>query len=439
MNFPYTDGFFCIDSQHGFLPIKHPLKKLPERYNNVQNIISILPELIKNGELLEKMVINLPNYIDLVSKETDIFVIQALYRAYTFITSAYLLEPSFTNQTDNKYGKGRNVLPIQLTHPLEWVSDKLGVYPWLDYHYSYSLGNYVKKDIDGGLEYTNLEMACCFSGSSDETGFIMVHVDINSNSPNLIKGIKLFNSNKKEGLQLLLETMVKINERRKTMWVASNPSNYNNFRAFIMGIRGNEEIFGEGVKYEGSENHELRTYRGQSGSQDDIIPTVDIFSGLFKYYPDNVLTKYLLDMRTYRPKIVQNFLSDLEKNYIDIEGLDVEELKLLYELVVQVYNFRNGHWMFVQKYIMENTKYNVATGGTPITTWIPNQIEAVLEYMRVILEKISLQDNVLHQHQDFISAKKEDWNIKNNILLEQVKELANINYDIKLIYKGGEQ
>ena len=66
------------------------------------------------------------------------------------------------------------------------------------------------------------------------------------------------------------------------MWSASNPCNYNNFRAFIMGIKGNEEIFGEGVKYEGSNNNELRTYRGQSGSQDDIIPTVDIFSGLFK-------------------------------------------------------------------------------------------------------------------------------------------------------------
>ena len=44
--------------------------------------------------------------------------------------------------------------------------------------------------------------------------------------------------------------------------------------------------------------------------------------------------------------------------------------------------------MFVQKYIMANTKYNVATGGTPITTWIPNQIEAVLKFMRVILENI---------------------------------------------------
>ena len=82
--------------------------------------------------------------------------------------------------------------------------------------------------------------------------------------------------------------------------------------------------------------------------------------------------------------------------------------------------------MFVQKYIMENTKYNVATGGTPITTWIPNQIEAVLEYMRIILSKID--------DQDFLSDKKADWNYKYNVLLNQVNELSKINYDIKLVY-----
>ncbi len=426
MNFPYTDGFFSIDSKNGFLPLRDPLNKLPEQYDCVQYIINMLPQLIKNGELLESLVNNLPNMINQVKLENDIFVTQALYRAYTFITSAYLLQPSYESQTDGKYGKGRNILPIQLTQPLEWVSDKLQVYPWLDYHYAYSLGNYVKKNSSEGFDYTNLDMACCFSGTSDETGFIMVHVDINSHSPNLIKGIELFSTDKKGGLELILSTLEKINERRKTMWVASEPKNYNNFRAFIMGIKGNTDIFGEGVEYQGSENKELRTYRGQSGSQDDIIPSIDIFSGLFKYYPDNILTKYLLDMRSYRPKPVQNFLSDLEKNYIDLDKLNDSELQLLYNVIDQVHCFRNGHWMFVQKYIMANTKYNVATGGTPITTWIPNQIEAVLKYMRVILDKIT--------DQEFLFEKKSDWDYKYNVLLAQVKELTNANYDVKLVY-----
>ena len=218
-----------------------------------------------------------------------------------------------------------------------------------------------------------------------------------------------------------------INERRKTMWKASNHKNYNNFRAFIMGIKGNTEIFGSGVEYIGSPDHSLRTYRGQSGSQDDIIPTVDIFSGLFKYYPDNILTQYLLDMRQYRPKVVQQFFSDLEQNYLDINRLDDVGLKYLYLIQEEVHNFRNGHWQFVQKYIMENTKYQVATGGTPITTWIPNQIEAVLNYMNIILEKIT--------DSEFIKYKQTDLGSRCRVLFNQIEELRKIDYNVELVYE----
>ena len=215
-----------------------------------------------------------------------------------------------------------------------------------------------------------------------------------------------------------------------------------------MGIKGNTEIFGPGVKYEGSkaiglslkvtsqsdtttsfgsEDTSLRTYRGQSGSQDDIIPSVDIFSGLFKYYPDNVLTKYLLDMREYRPKVVQKFLADLEKNYVDINLLDDLGLKYLYLIQEEVHNFRNGHWQFVQKYIMENTKYQVATGGTPITTWIPNQIEAVLNYMNLILEKIS--------DREFVELKQKDLASRCRVLFGQIEELRKVDYNVQLVYE----
>ncbi len=427
MNFPYTDGFFSIDSDHGFLPIKAPLKTLPETYSSLQEIITRLPELIHKGKELEKLVISLPNYVEEIKLETDIFVIQALYRAYTFVTSGYLLQPAFATQTSGKYGKGRKVLPTNITQPLELVSSKLDVFPWLDYHYAYSLGNYVKKDPEGSFDYTNLDMACKFSGTDDETGFIMVHVDINSKSPELIRGIQLAQTDTNAGLELIYECITKINERRKTMWKASNHKNYNNFRAFIMGIKGNTDIFGEGVLYEGSEDTSLRTYRGQSGSQDDIIPTIDIFTGLFKHYPKNMLTEYLLDMRQYRPKVVQKFLSDLQKNHIDITLLDKIGLRYLYLIQEEVHNFRNGHWMFVQKYIMENTKYQVATGGTPITTWLPNQIEAVLNYMGKILDMLG--DDA------FAKIKKEDLKNRRNVLIKQVEELKKVDYNVELIYK----
>ena len=62
---------------------------------------------------------------------------------------------------------------------------------------------------------------------------------------------------------------------------------------------------------------------------------------------------------------------------------------LLNAIVDQIFIFRNGHWMFVQKYIMANTAYPIATGGTPITSWLPNQIQACLTYQGVIQSRIA--------------------------------------------------
>ena len=59
------------------------------------------------------------------------------------------------------------------------VAEKLNVYPWLDYHYAYSLGNYKFIDESKGFHWSNLDQCVKFSGTSDESGFIMNHVDIN--------------------------------------------------------------------------------------------------------------------------------------------------------------------------------------------------------------------------------------------------------------------
>ena len=96
------------------------------------------------------------------------------------------------------------------------------------------------------------------------------------------------------------------------MWEASRWKHYNDFRVFIMGIKGNDDIFPNGLLYEGVWE-EPKAFRGQTGAQDNIIPTADIVSGVIDYYPQNQLTKYLLDLRQYRPKCVQHFFHDLEK------------------------------------------------------------------------------------------------------------------------------
>ena len=124
----------------------------------------------------------------------------------------------------------------------------------------------------------------------------------------------------------------------------------------------------------------------------------DIFSGVIFYYPQNELTKYLLDLRLYRPTCVQDFFKDLEISMKELhpKGLmgkllankDVTGLCYLLGILEEIYHFRNGHWQFVQKYIMANTKYAMATGGTPITSWIPNQILSVIHQMEDVITAI---------------------------------------------------
>jgi len=470
----YTDGFFNVSGDHGFLPIKEPLTKLPSQYDALQNVIDCLHVNQTNGILgipneIVNAVASIPNYLTLVQQENDVFILQALYRAYTFITSGFTLELSYQEfiKTGN-YGVARALLPVSVAEPLVSVSNRLKAYPWLDYHYAYSLGNYVKKDKNKDLHWENLDMACKFVGSSDEIGFIMVHVYINEVSPALVKSVMNYGKannnsiykfsvcNKElENAGLIMQEM---NKRRREMWTASKHERYNDFRVFIMGIKGNDKIFPNGLIYENCFNGEPQYYRGQTGAQDNIIPMMDIFTGIVDYYPDNQLTQYLLDLRSYRPVCIQEFFNDLREYYKN--NSIFEQLKkdcnftgLIYllKIVDEVYLFRNGHWQFVQKYIMSNTKYAFATGGTPITSWLINQIEAVLQLEKHIIDFLKnkdfgiplsiLSDKSIPEY-DFYNLAAcliSEFPKKQKLLLDQVNELKNANYDINLIYMKNQE
>ena len=476
-NKKYTDGFFNVSENNGFLPIKDPLKVLPDTYKGLQLLIDNLYVFQNDGEKgilaipdeIEIAVLTIPDYSQLIEEEHDVFVLQALFRAYTFITSGYTLELSYQEFIKNgNYGVARRFLPENIAKPLVLVSKKLDVYPWLDYHYAYSLGNYVKKNEHEGLQWQNLDMACKFTGSKDEVGFIMLHVYINELSPLLVSSVMDFGKNISIGnskiecarvdyvrndfinrnLKLCGNTMEEMNKRRREMWVASRHENYNDFRIFIMGIKGNDSIFGDGLVYDGCFDNKPQQFRGQTGAQDNIIPMIDIFSGVVDYYPENDLTKYLLDLRSYRPKCIQEFFVDLRSYYKSNPILkllekteNVEGMIYLLKIVDEVYLFRNGHWQFVQKYIMSNTKYAFATGGTPITTWLINQIECVLEYERIIINVIN---NVINKttkidNKELFTSLEESYNRKKQLLLDQITELKSINYDINVVYMKNEE
>lgn len=466
MHQQYTDGFFNVGPVHGFLPQHLPLKTLPETYAVLQDILDKMPVQLSETEYgylhypdkIEDAVGLLPNYVDAVRAENDVRVLQALFRGYSFLASAYTLESSFQHyRSTGNYGKARNVLPIQIAQPFVAVSEKMEVYPWLDYHYAYSLGNFKKKDEESGLEWTNLEMCVRFSGQPDEVGFIMLHVDINQHSADLVgsvmqtlEAVSQGDIKKAEGaLDMNMRTMIEMNNRRKEMWKASRWQHYNDFRVFIMGVKGNDELFGDGVTYTGVWD-EPKQFRGQTGAQDDIIPMEDIFSGVINYYPKNELTKYLLDLRTYRPTCIQQFFIDLENEVAGIhergmfgylkEQKSVIGLSRLLGILEQIYHFRNGHWQFVQKYIMANTPYAKATGGTPITSWLPNQLKAVMQQMQDVLEVIATlegeQDETTKQ---IIDTNKNTLSHKEKLLEEQLAMVTCGQYSAEKVFALNEK
>lgn len=62
----------------------------------------------------------------------------------------------------------------------------------------------------------------------------------------------------------------------------------------------NQPMFPNGVVYRGVDDQK-RFYRGESGANDSIIPTLDNLFEVTSQLPTNPLTAILKDFRTYRP------------------------------------------------------------------------------------------------------------------------------------------
>ena len=122
--------------------------------------------------------------------------------------------------------------------------------------------------------------------------------------------------------------------------------------------------------------------------------------------PETPLTEILQDFRSYRPSNHKAFLHHVKERSLDLDlknfalgysspapsnPEDVEALResrgLWLQILNQVRDFRWRHWCFAREYILKRTSHPTATGGSPIVTWLPNQLEAVLEEMVSVNEK----------------------------------------------------
>ena len=186
-------------------------------------------------------------------------------------------------------------------------------------------------------------------------------------------------------------------------------------------------MFPNGVVYEGV-SEEPRFYRGESGANDSIVPSADNFLQLTGIMPNNPLTEILRDFRSYRPANHNEWLSWLESEAKNLKVKDYcykdeSSLVLYLAMLDQVREFRNRHWSFTKEYIIKYTQHPVATGGSPIITWLPNQLGVVLSAMTEVGAKISLTK--LNQH-DRVFAQEllKRADSQSRILKREVAELS---------------
>lgn len=301
----------------------------------------------------------------------------------------------------------------------------------MEYAGSYALFNYRLEDPMAGLEYSNLRLIRAFEHgldpTSSEAGFVLVHVDMVKNSGPLVAGAvacldcleqktltpatqrREFNA----GLRTVLDTMRKVNRTMETMWAKSKPTSYTSFRTFIFGITS-QSMFPHGVVYEGVNDNKPMSFRGESGANDSMIPLMDNL--LCVPMPDTPLTEILRDFREYRPSNHRAFLQSVKERALEVgtktfalavdqDDPDQEILEsraLWLKVLNEVRDFRWRHWCFAREYILKRTAHPTATGGSPIVTWLPNQLEAVLDEMMAIYEEVGGKDNLDEESRDIM-------------------------------------
>jgi indoleamine 2,3-dioxygenase len=279
-------------------------------------------------------------------------------------------------------------LPANLARPMVAVADRLGQAPLLPYS-GYVLDNWVRLDKAGPIELENIYMYQNFYGGADENWFVMIHVAIEAEAGVLLDNAARLVTIAQQGDALQAERLLvemdaaweRIYGHFARMGERCDPYIYfHRVRPYIHGWANNPALAGGGLIYEGVDRFERKPmpYRGQTGSQSSIVPSMDALFGVG--HSDDPLRQFLDELHHYRPVPHRRFIEDLAaqstlREFVTRSGS--QSLKDAFNACLnQSARFRTRHLEYAASYInkqagsIAGNDPDVGTGGTPFMKYL---------------------------------------------------------------------
>lgn len=278
-------------------------------------------------------------------------------------------------------------LPANLARPIVAIADRLGQAPLLPYS-GYVLDNWARIDKSGPIALENIRMVQNFLGGSDENWFVMIHVAIEAEAGVLLdNAVQLVAAARDENAELceaLLTGMDAAWERIYAVF-ARMPERcdpyiyFHRVRPYIHGWANNPAL-GEGLVYKGVEKFagKPQAYRGQTGSQSSIVPSMDALFGV--HHSADPLKSFLDELHHYRPVAHRRFIEDLGARSTLREFVTRANSPGLRDAfnacLEQVARFRTRHLEYAASYInkqagsIAGNDPDVGTGGTPFMKYL---------------------------------------------------------------------
>ena len=366
----------------GFISSDQPLRYLNDKNQDEQileDLACSIPKLLLTNKI-RKQIDYLPNsfFSHDLSKYSE-EELRLLNVQFSFLAHAYVwgdLVPS-------------KILCKAIAKPWSDISEMLGRPPILSYA-SYCLDNWHKINQDEGVHLDNVALNYNFLGGIDEDWFVTIHVCIEHAANKAIQSaftiaLKTETNDCDEKLLLdeltsIKEAMIEVNHIFRKMPEKCDPYiYYHRVRPYIFGWKNNPAL-PDGLIYESCFDEKPQLFRGETGAQSSIVPTLDALLNVV--HERDELREYLDEMKSYMPPSHRELIKFIEDTSKVKE--QVSSNKILMELYddccQEISIFRSQHLRYAADYIHnQSTKSTLfgsggskvrGTGGTPFMKYL---------------------------------------------------------------------